>query len=218
MTKSYGQVFTVFGDGAVGISCCGLCNIRNIYLSIVNMYFCKNSSSLQIIQGTGQCLRKEMIVILKKQAKKNNTRNQVKSVFTLFPTMNHLIQKRSITESLLLYLICPLAHDSATPCSFTIQQRLQVSWHENSQQIYFGGRNHRKRKIFKKEREKSDERAQSDNAAGISWCIESSRPPFFYVREQAAATLSGKIFSVYLHEEQREGYRFMVITVQKGCG
>lgn len=40
----------------------------------------------------------------------------------------------------------------------------------------------------------------------------------FYVREQAAAALSGKIFSVYLHEEQREGYRFMVITEQKGCG
>lgn len=37
-----------------------------------------------------------------------------------------------------------------------------------------------------------------------------------YGREQAAA-LPRKIFPVYLREEQREGCRFMVITVQK-CG
>lgn len=46
MTKSYGQVFTVFGDGAVGISFATF--------AIYNIYYCKNSSSLQIIQGTGQ--------------------------------------------------------------------------------------------------------------------------------------------------------------------
>ncbi len=37
-----------------------------------------------------------------------------------------------------------------------------------------------------------------------------------YVREQAAA-LPSKIFPVYLHVEQREGCRFMVITEQKCC-
>lgn len=35
-----------------------------------------------------------------------------------------------------------------------------------------------------------------------------------YVGEQGA-TLSTIFFPVYLHEEQREGYRFMEITVQK---
>lgn len=155
--------------------------------------------------------------VIKKQTKKNNTRNPFKSVFTLFPTMNHLIQKRSITESLLLYLICPLAHDSATPCSFTIQQCLQVSWHENSQQIYFGGRNHRKRKILKKRERRVMKERRVTTQLGFPGASKAADLRF-YVREQAAAALSGKIFSVYLHEEQREGYRFMVITEQKGCG
>lgn len=35
-----------------------------------------------------------------------------------------------------------------------------------------------------------------------------------YVGEQGA-TLGTIFFPVYLHEEQREGYRFMEITVQK---
>lgn len=38
-----------------------------------------------------------------------------------------------------------------------------------------------------------------------------------YVREQAAALL-GKFLHVYLYEEQREGYGYMVITVQKCRG
>lgn len=94
--------------------------------------------------------------------------------------MNHLIKKTSITKSLLVYLICPLAHDSASPCSFTIQQGLQVSLHKNAQQIYFGSGNHIKNKDFW--RETSDERAHSDNRAGSSRCIESSRPLYLWKR------------------------------------
>lgn len=90
------------------------------------------------------------------------------------PTTNHLIKNRSITKSLLVYLICPLACDSARRCSFTIQQGLQVSPPQNSQQMCFVWKSQKKRKgDFS--RQKKDEREHSDSRPGISWCIESNR-------------------------------------------
>lgn len=40
-------------------------------------------------------------------------------MFSRFEALNHLIGKRSITKSLLVYLICPLAHGSVSPCRLT---------------------------------------------------------------------------------------------------
>lgn len=103
--------------------------------------------------------------------------------------MNHLIKDRSITKSLPVYLICPLAHDSASPCSFAIQQGLQFSPHKKLTANVFW--------LWKvmKESTVTTELGFPSASKAADVCI--------YVREQAAALLSN-IFPLYLHEEQRE--------------
>lgn len=132
---------------------CNICNI--LFFFVLNQQFPVND-----------CKDRTMFYVFAKEknfnlVKKRNSWNPFKISFHTFPTMNHLIKKRSITTPLLVYLICPLAHDSASPCSFNIQQGLQVSLHKNLQQIYLSSEYHKK-EIFEERRMMKESRVTTE--------------------------------------------------------